>query len=629
MKRATDRLQRSLCIALLGLIGMVACSPSRSLEAPSQTDTPATETLSPTLAETPAIDNELDALAARVADLSLEAFFEETFRTITLRDPEAVIELGLETFYDVQDLPLTDISDAYQRETFAIYELILERLHTYDLDNLTSEDQISYRIYEWYLEELLSRREWMYYDYPITHFNTGIQNWIVFFFTDIHPLTNRQDAENYLARLKQVDEKIDQLLEGLALREQAGVLIPKSILQMSIGSIRSIAESPPQTTPFYWAFANKITSIPEMTSEEKAQMLTAIEEELLQNTLPAYQILLNEVQRLMEIAPTEEGVWQHPDGRAYYRYCLHHHTTLDLPAEEIHQLGLNDVDRIQREIRSTVSDLGYPTEVSMPALFSQILTEGGVIPENQIVLTYQSILNDAEARLSDLVDLQPNMDVVVIGTNRGGFYVPGALDGSRPGAFYATVSSHGEPWYGMPTLTYHETVPGHHLQIALTLEGDLPSFRKGASFTAFAEGWALYAERLASESGWYQDDPYGDLGRLQMELFRAARLVVDTGIHAFGWTYDEALQYMLKTTGMERGFLEFEVARYIAWPGQATAYKIGMQAILDLRQKAQEELGEDFNLRGFHNFLLSNGSLPLPILEDIVMGSIQDALSNP
>jgi uncharacterized protein (DUF885 family) len=193
------------------------------------------------------------------------------------------------------------------------------------------------------------------------------------------------------------------------------------------------------------------------------------------------------------------------------------------------------------------------------------------------------------------------------------------MDGSRPGAFYAKASG-SEEYYGMPTLAYHEAVPGHHTQIALALEFDLPSFRRGSHFTAYVEGWALYAERLMWELGVYDDDPYGNLGRLQFEAFRAARLVVDTGIHAKGWTFDEAVDFMTENTGFERDIInvDFEVSRYIAWPGQALAYKIGMNKILEMRQIAEQQLGEQFDLKEFHNVVLGHGAVPLEILERVV-----------
>jgi uncharacterized protein (DUF885 family) len=245
---------------------------------------------------------------------------------------------------------------------------------------------------------------------------------------------------------------------------------------------------------------------------------------------------------------------------------------------------------------------------------------------NQIVTEYERLIETAEQELSVAFDLLPSADVVVIGGPTGGYYSPPAVDGSRPGAFYARAVGT-EPRFGMPTLAYHEAIPGRHFQVAIALESDLPSFRKGATFTAYIEGWALYAERLAWEMGFYEADPYGNLGRLQGEAFRAARLVVDTGIHAKRWSYDQAVQFMLDNTGLSRGSMEFEVSRYATWPGQATAYMIGMLKILELRQRAMDQLGDEFEIKEFHNLVLGNGSLPLSILEQAVDEYIETSRS--
>jgi uncharacterized protein (DUF885 family) len=228
--------------------------------------------------------------------------------------------------------------------------------------------------------------------------------------------------------------------------------------------------------------------------------------------------------------------------------------------------------------------------------------------------------------LDDVFDLKPQADVIVIGGPTGGFYVQPAIDGSRPGAFYAAVNGT-EPKFGMPSLTYHEAIPGHHYQIAIAQELDLPMFRRGSLFTGYAEGWALYAERLAWEMGLYEGDPYGNLGRLQMEAFRAARLIVDTGIHAQGWTVDQAVDYMVENTGLATGFMEFEVRRYITWPGQATAYMLGMLKILELRQMAMDQLGDQFDIKEFHNVVIGSGSLPLEVLERVVKDYITAKLA--
>jgi uncharacterized protein (DUF885 family) len=227
------------------------------------------------------------------------------------------------------------------------------------------------------------------------------------------------------------------------------------------------------------------------------------------------------------------------------------------------------------------------------------------------------LIKEAEQKVAPVFDLRPKADVIVIAGENGDYYTPPTVDGSRPGMFYAQVT--GTEWrFSMPTLAYHEAVPGHHFQLALALEQPLPAFRKSSQFMAYTEGWALYAERLASELGFYQNDPYGDLGRLQAEAFRAARLVVDTGIHGKKWTFDQAVEFMVENTGLPEEYVQGEVGRYIMWPGQATAYMVGMLKILELRQKAQDALGDRFDLVEFHNVILRNGSVPLEILDEVV-----------
>jgi uncharacterized protein (DUF885 family) len=255
-------------------------------------------------------------------------------------------------------------------------------------------------------------------------------------------------------------------------------------------------------------------------------------------------------------------------------------------------------------------------------LYGRVAQGGGVIYGDDIVKRYEAIIADAEDRVAAVFDLRPKAAVIVIPGPTGGYYMSPALDGSRPGAFYAADMG-AEYRFIMAPLAYHEAVPGHHYQIALAQELEVPSFRKGTDFTGYIEGWALYAERLAWELGFYEDDPYGNLGRLQFQALRAARLVADTGIHAKHWTYEQAIDFMVANTGRGRGGVEYEVARYSVAPAQATAYYIGYAKILELRQRAQEALGEEFDFKEFHNVLLGSGAVPLDVLEQIVDEYIQ------
>jgi uncharacterized protein (DUF885 family) len=557
--------------------------------------------------------------------LPFEAFLEASYRALLLRDPELVTETGLSEFLGVEDDRLTDISDAYIRETQQLESSILEILYSYDRASLTREQRLSADVYAWYLEDRVRGHAFMYNDYPVSPLIVALPNSLIHFFTEIHPVRNRQDAQDYISRLSQIQTKFDQLLEGLQLREEAGVIPSRFLVQWTRQEINQIAHGRARYLPFYTAFEEKLNTLNNLDRAAKRALLEAAEREIDASVIPAFQSLADYLGHLESVATTDEGVWKFANGKAYYAYALRHHSTTELSADEIHELGLQEVDRIRAEMRTIFNGLGYPQGENLVALFARVAQDGGSYRGREILAQYEAIIEAAKQHLGEAFGRFPGAEVVVIGVPRGGFYVPPAVDGSRPGAFYASVTGE-EPRFGMPTLAYHEAIPGHHFQIALAQELDLPSFRRGVTFTAYAEGWALYAERLAWELGFYEDDPYGNLGRLQMEAFRAARLVVDTGIHAKRWTYEEAVSYLLEKTGLPRDMVEFEVARYIVWPGQAVAYKIGMLKILELRERATERLGDAFGLKEFHNVILGCGSVPLPILEQIVEEYIETQL---
>jgi len=285
-------------------------------------------------------------------------------------------------------------------------------------------------------------------------------------------------------------------------------------------------------------------------------------------------------------------------------------------------------------MRALFAQLGYPADETIPELYARLGREPGTGLRGGEAETYEALIREAEANLEAAFDLKPEAGVTVVAGTEGDYYVSPSLDGSRPGAFYARVGGGSTPWYGMATLAYHEAVPGHHFQIALAQESDLPLFRNVLVFTGYAEGWALYAEQLAYELGWYDDDAvagrgvHGNLGRLQAQAFRAARLVADTGLHARGWTFDQAQQFMVENVGQDPGFLQFEVSRYLTWPGQATAYMVGMLEIQALRQQAMDQLGDRFDLKEFHRVVLSNGSMPLEVLERVVQDYIDAELAS-
>ena len=549
--------------------------------------------------------------------LPFDQFLEESWYSVMRRDPELLTELGLSNSFGMGDDQLTNISGEFQAETYALYAHILEALYDYDRGTLSPEQKLNFDIYAFYLEDTLRGQDFADYDYPINHFSVGVQNQLINFFTDIHPVTDQQSAEDYVERLSQVDTKFEQLIANMQRSEEIGVITPRLILQWSLGDVRRLANAQAKSTPFYTSFSEKINDLDNISSDQKSALLDSAETEIETSVIPAFQALAAYLGDLQGRAPNDGGVWQHPGGDDYYAYQVARYTTTDLTPEEIHQLGFDELDRIQAEMRQIFDQLGYPAGENLPELFDRVEKDGGTLYGDEIVAGYEAIITDAKVRADQFLDLQPQADVIVIPGPTGGYYIGPAVDGSRPGAFYAAVSG-SEPRFGMASLAYHEAVPGHHTQVALALEMDLPSFRRASLFTAYVEGWALYAEYLMAENGAYKDDPYGDLGRLQMEAFRAARLVVDTGIHAQGWNFDQAVDFMVANTGMEEQWMQFEVARYIAWPAQALAYKIGMNEILRLRAKAEDQLGDLFDIREFHNLVLGNGSLPLAILDQIV-----------
>jgi len=620
---------RSLILLFLVFVLLVGCNSAQpettavvvaaKTVAPAINDNPAdtqvtasTQAAEPTKAPSPKSDIVISA------DSSFDEFLEESWYEVMLRDPELLTELGLSTAFGVGNDQLTDISAEYKTETYELYDQILDVLRSYERASLSAEQQLNYDIYAYFLEDTLRGQEFTLYDYPITHFITGVQYQLINLFTDIHPVANQQDAEDYIARLSQVDTTFKQVIENMQLSEQAGVITPRFILQWSMGDIRGIANSSSKNTPFYTSFSEKVNTLETLSDDQKTALLQEAEAEIEKTVIPAFQDLADYLEDLQKRAPTDDGVWQHPNGDAYYDYKVQYFTTTNLTPDEIHQMGLDDLERIQAEMRTIFDQLGYPQDEDLPQLFARVAKDGGTLYGEEIVAGYEAIIAEAQIRADEVLGSQPQAEVIVIPGQTGGYYIGPAVDGSRPGAFYAAVSG-SEPRYGMASLAYHEAVPGHHTQIALSQEMDLPAFRKSMHFTAYIEGWALYAEYLMADTGVYVDDAYGDLGRLQYEAFRAARLAVDTGIHAEGWTFDQAVDFMVENTGMPERNMQFETARYIAWPGQALAYKIGMAEILRLRAGAEEQLGEQFDIRDFHDLVLGNGSVPLSILEEIVV----------
>lgn len=551
-----------------------------------------------------------EQVGASLAGLSFDAFIERSYLELVRRSPETTAELSLRP---EEVARLDDLTPAFAAETDEVLRVVQDILQTYDLGALSADQQLTYEVYDWYLDD--RRRAHMFADhrYVATQMLNGEPTSTEVLFTEILPMGSEADAQAYVDRLWRVDDKFAQLDALVRERAARGFVPPKMMLGWMQDRTAAVAFGETSAAPYLVAFRAKLAKISNLDDDRRTELDEAATRAVEEAVIPAYASLSRTFGDLRRDARESLGASTLPNGAAYYAETLRHHTTTASTAEQIHARGLAELDRIHTELRLHFEALGYPAEESIATLLARAADEGGIVESRDVLSTYTEIIARAEERLDEAFDILPSSDVVVIGVRFGGYYIGPSLDGTRPGAFYAGTAS--EARFGMRTLAYHEAVPGHHLQIGIARDLDLPFFRRVTNHTAYVEGWALYAERLAADLGWYEDDPYGDIGRLQAEAFRAARLVVDTGIHAMEWDFDRATRFFEDNAGFSRTFAQGQVARYIAWPGQATAYATGMARILALRARAQAALGEDFDLRAFHRVVLTSGSVPLPVLE--------------
>ena len=562
--------------------------------------------------------------------LPIQQFFDESYKLLLLRSPQKVSELGLAAAFGMRNDRLDDLSDQGLQESQALEKAILERLRAYELETLDEEERISYEVYHWYLEMQVQGHSCADYKYELTNFLGSYQFNLEQLLIELHPLETMTDAEDYIARLGAVDEQVDGLLSSLRRRALEGTLPPRYMLQAARQDLQErlgTTSRDPLAIDLlglnvYTHFSQAVADLPGLSEEQKTGLIQAAAHNTQSSFIPAHIRLLEFIDEFEQQATEEAGLWKFPQGEACYSYLLQKETSTSLTAEQIHQLGLQEVERILGEIEQTMETLPYVKDMSMNEKLRMAQDDAGYIDlstsqgKKELAQAYAQLLRQVEDEMSPyFIDKPTEKLEVVIDENCGAaYYVPGSLDGRRKGTFHSCVGGGWMPRSSMPTIAYHEGIPGHHFQFALAREMGLPLFRNDLALNGFVEGWALYAELLAAEKGMYRDDPLPDLGRLQYELLRAARLVADTGIHAKKWTRQEARAYLNRTLG---GF-EYEADRYVALPAQATSYKIGMMKILELRQIAEQALGEKFDLAEFHQVLLGNGSLPLGILEQIV-----------
>ena len=516
---------------------------------------------------------------------------------------------------------------------------IQKLVSNYSDDELNESEQLSKEITLYLLDFLNSSYEFRHHNYPVNQL-FGLQSGFPSFMQAQHQVNSIEDAENYNARLNKLPVKFAQNIEGLKIREQKNILPPKFVVERVLDEMRGFVNTPVKENILYTSLVEKLDKITDVDESEKQRVLEQTHQAIENSIHPAYNNLIAYFEKLEPKTGNDHGLWHLPNGDKAYNKALQLFTTTDYSAEEIHTLGLREVARIQNEIMAELTKLDINADDFSQAIEMLAADEKFYYPDTdagrqQILADYQTILDEINEGLDGAFNIRPKagMEVVRIPefkekTSPGAYYQGPSLDGSRPGRFFANLYDiKATPTYSMRTLAYHEGIPGHHFQIAIAqeLEG-LPFIRKMPAFTAYTEGWALYSEQLAWELG-FQSEPEDNIGRLQAELFRAVRLVVDTGMHHKRWTREQAIDYMKANTGMAQSDVTAEIERYLVMPGQATSYKIGMMKILEVREKAKSELGDKFNLAEFHDVVLKNGPVPLSILERLVDGYIADKKS--
>jgi len=569
---------------------------------------------------------------------SLNLFYEKIFVSFLLEQPELLTSLGIaEQFgYRRHNAHLDDASVAKTERDFAAWHDDLDNLKAYEVAAQTPEQRLSTRVLTWYIESVLEGERFRFHDYPVNQL-VGVQLQTPDFLINLHRIGDRRGAEDYLARLGEVSRKFDQVLEGLVLREQKGVVPPHFVIERVLTGMRDFAGKPTVENPLYVHFAGKLEKLADIEPADKRAMLVRCSEAIETGVVPAYRKLISFFEGQLSRSTRDDGVWKLPDGDAYYAYRLRSETTTSMTPQAVHDLGLSEVTRIEEEMKRILMAQGelQPGESPGQAVSRLSRDPRFLYPDtdegrNAALADYTRMLAEQLVRSRALFGLVPKAPIEVRrvpefkqATSPGAYYNAPAIDGTRPGIFYANLRDMREvPRFSMRTLAIHEGVPGHHFQISLAQEQTgVPTFRTVIPFTAYAEGWALYAEWLGTELGVYKDDPFSDLGRLRDEMMRAVRLVVDTGIHYKRWPREKAITYMQDKTGMAESAVVSEVERYIVDPGQACAYKVGMLSIRAARERAHAALGSRFDgeaLKAFHDTVLRGGALPLEVLDEQV-----------
>lgn len=596
-----------IAIAISSLVLVTACS-TQEKEATAQKKT--------------VIAQQIDASA------QANEQFDEIFKAGVMRSPMMQTYLGIKTDYDKWD----DISEENTLKELAIAKTNLATIRAMNTTNFDEQTKVSHNLYIQRLENSIADHKWRFHSYPV-HQMRGLHSQIPAFLINQHLITNEKEARDYISRIKRSQKLLEQLVDNLKLREDRGIIVPKFVFAHVLRDANNIITGAPfnkgEPSTLLADFTTKLDKL-SLDESTKIALHKEIEDALMINLKPGYDSFISYIAQLETKADTRDGVWKFPQGEAFYNNALKRTTTTDLTADEIHQTGLQEVARIHDEMRIIKNNVNFDGDLAAFMAFmrsdKQFYYSSNDEGRAQYLNEAVALIDDMKGRLDQLFLTKPKAELTVKAVEGfreksagKAFYQSPAPDGSRPGTYYANLyDMEAMPTYQMAALAYHEGIPGHHMQLAIKQElTGIPMFRKFGGYTAHTEGWGLYSELIPKEIGLYQD-PYSDFGRLSMELWRACRLVVDTGIHTQQWTREQGIEYYVSNTPNAKSDAVKMVERHIIMPSQATAYKIGMLKILELREKAKTALGDRFDIRKFHDVILKNGPVPLNVLEQFV-----------
>ena len=563
-----------------------------------------------------------------------------TAELFLFQSPELLTSLGAidNTPLDFHSGKLADYTKENADKQLAQLKKARAGLDKYGPEGLEGQELLSWQLTARVFDSFIESSEFEYSGYPVNQISGATVN-LPSFLTDQHQIKNEKSVKRYISRLNEFGRVLEEVRINVVDHRDNGVVPPDFVIEKTIVGLKAFIEGGAAENPLVTTLPEKLDTIDGLSAERKAEFIEDATKAVNDKVIPGYEAMIALFEDLKSDTNHDAGIWRIPNGDKIYAAALKQNTTTNFTADEVHNIGLSEVDRIEIEMDAILVGEGL-TEGTV-AERVRILMED---PDQQFpntdagreaMIAYLNELNDAiMAKAGDFFITLPPQELEIVrvpefsqDSSPGGYYQQPALDGSRPGRFYINQKNTADnPKWTLPTLMYHEGAPGHHFQISsqMLITG-VPFIRKFPLFTAYAEGWALYAERIAkTDMGMYDGDPLGDLGRLQAEMFRAVRLVVDTGMHAKKWSREEAIDYMIAKTGMTSEEVTREIERYVVWPGQATSYKTGQLAMLKIRANAEAELGDKFDLREFHEAVLENGAMPLDLLEDTVDDWIEE-----